>query len=196
MYATKNAHIDKHGDHVQFFKNLFGNSFLFSKTDEVWKRKRKGLAHAFYKDKLIVQIEQLKVQISQTAANWKEQISKSPDGSIKINVSREILHIFERFLSHIVLGANLSDEKLTVLARKNDLLPFTEKESNLSGAVEEAMTQTVKAMNTRNGNPLWRLMNYLTGKSMAFTALERAADFNSAVSRAKIREFIRKRQSG
>ena len=99
-------------------------------------------------------------------------------------------------MSHIVLGANLSDEKLTVLARKNDLLPFTEKESNLSGAVEEAMTQTVKAMNTRNGNPLWRLMNYLTGKNMAFNALERAADFNSAVSRAKIREFIRKRQSG
>ena len=114
MYTTKNAHIDKHGDHVQYFKNFFGDSFLFSKTDDVWKRKRKGLAHAFYKDKLIVHIEHLKHHVRKKAEAWREQISKSEDQSIKINMSREILHIFENFLAHIVLGADINDQKLII----------------------------------------------------------------------------------
>jgi len=59
MMTTKNAQIDKTGLHEALFKNLFGNSFLFSKTDEHWKRKRKGLRHAFFKDKLIVLLDKL-----------------------------------------------------------------------------------------------------------------------------------------
>lgn len=54
MLVTKNAQIDKTGQFEGIFKNFFGSSFLFSKTDEIWKLKRKGLAHAFYKDKLMV----------------------------------------------------------------------------------------------------------------------------------------------
>ena len=41
-------------------KNLFGNSMLFAKGDDRWKAKRKGLGHAFYKDKLIVLLDTLK----------------------------------------------------------------------------------------------------------------------------------------
>ena len=54
MLVTKNAQIEKTGQFIGIFKNFFGNSFLFSKGDEVWKMKRKALAHAFYKDKLVV----------------------------------------------------------------------------------------------------------------------------------------------
>ena len=57
MVVTKNAQIDKTGVFEGIFKNFFGSSFLFSKSDDVWKAKRKGVAHAFYKDKLLVMLD-------------------------------------------------------------------------------------------------------------------------------------------
>ena len=64
MLVTKNAQIEKTGQFIGIFKNFFGNSFLFSKGDEVWKMKRKALAHAFYKDKLVVMLDNLKTYVS------------------------------------------------------------------------------------------------------------------------------------
>ena len=40
MFVTKNAQIDKTGVFESIFKNLFGNAFVFSKSDDLWKRKR------------------------------------------------------------------------------------------------------------------------------------------------------------
>ena len=40
--------------------NFFGRTFLFAKADDDWKAKRKGLGHAFYKDKLVVLLDTLK----------------------------------------------------------------------------------------------------------------------------------------
>ena len=56
MMVTKNAHIDKTELFERVVKSLFGNSFLFSQSDEVWKAKRKAMAHAFYKNRLIVML--------------------------------------------------------------------------------------------------------------------------------------------
>ena len=56
MYTTKNSQIDKTGTIQAATMNFFGSSFLMGKTDEKWKAKRKGLAHAFYKDKLVTLI--------------------------------------------------------------------------------------------------------------------------------------------
>ena len=56
MLVTKNAQIDKTGAFEGVFKNFFGTSFLFAKSDEVWKAKRKAVAHAFYKDRLAYMI--------------------------------------------------------------------------------------------------------------------------------------------
>ena len=72
---------------------------------------------------------------------WLAEIAASKDGSFKIDMSREILHMFERFISHIILGAKL-DKTLKIRTRQNDTEPFTEKESNLSGAVEAGFNQT------------------------------------------------------
>ena len=60
MMVTKNAELDKTGLFEGVFKNFFGSSFLYSKTDEAWKAKRKGVAHAFYKDRIMVLLEHLK----------------------------------------------------------------------------------------------------------------------------------------
>ena len=60
MIVTKNAQIDKTGEFEAVFSNIFGRSFVFSKTDEHWKAKRKACAHAFYKDRLVHMLEVLK----------------------------------------------------------------------------------------------------------------------------------------
>ena len=52
MLVTKNAQIDKTGLFEGMFRNFFGRSFVLSKSDELWRRKRKATAHAFYKDRL------------------------------------------------------------------------------------------------------------------------------------------------
>ena len=60
MMVSKNNLIDKSGGLAAAMKNLFGDSFLFSQSDEKWQKKRKGLAHALFKDKLIVMLEKFK----------------------------------------------------------------------------------------------------------------------------------------
>jgi cytochrome P450 len=52
LMTTKNKAIDKDGRTAIGARNFFGDSFLFSKADANWSRKRKGSAHAFYKDRL------------------------------------------------------------------------------------------------------------------------------------------------
>ena len=74
MVVTKNAQIDKTGVFEGIFKNFFGSSFLFSKSDDVWKAKRKGVAHAFYKDKLLVMLDQLKNYTLKTQQRWMTEI--------------------------------------------------------------------------------------------------------------------------
>jgi len=52
LFTTKNKYIDRNGSAHLIFKPITGDSFLFSKTDDAWKEKRKACAHAFYKDRL------------------------------------------------------------------------------------------------------------------------------------------------
>ena len=63
MYGAKNAIYDKTGEYEAFFKNLFGNSFFFSKGDDIWKKKRRASAHAFYKDRLVHMLDALKDKV-------------------------------------------------------------------------------------------------------------------------------------
>ena len=66
MLVTKNSLLDKTGVFCGAFKNLFGDSFIFSKSDATWKQKRKATAHAFYKDRLANMLDVLKERISKT----------------------------------------------------------------------------------------------------------------------------------
>ena len=81
MLVTKNAQIDKTGEFEGVFKNLFGNSFIFSKSDEHWKIKRKATAHAFYKDRLTHMLDELKKVVLETQTRWIAEIDASPTGS-------------------------------------------------------------------------------------------------------------------
>ena len=66
MVVSKNALIDKTGLFARLFQNYFGNSFLLSTSDDVWKKKRKAVAHAFYKDRLSLMVEAFKKIILET----------------------------------------------------------------------------------------------------------------------------------
>ena len=66
MLVTKNSFLDKTGVFCGVFKNLFGDSFIFSKSDATWKQKRKAAAHAFYKDRLVHMLDVLKELVAKT----------------------------------------------------------------------------------------------------------------------------------
>lgn len=91
MMVSKNNLIDKSGDMASSWKNYLGDSFLFSQGDEKWQRKRKGLAHAFFKDRLIVMLEKFKDYTSQAQERWLDKINESERGFAKIDMTREIL---------------------------------------------------------------------------------------------------------
>ena len=60
MMVNKNALIDKREKFGAAMKNFSGDGFIVSTSNEKWKAKRKGIAHAFFKDKLIIMLEKLK----------------------------------------------------------------------------------------------------------------------------------------
>ena len=66
--------MDKTGVYSGCMQNLLGDSFLFSKGDEKWKAKRKGLGHAFYKDKLVVLLDTLKARLLKRGEQLEAEI--------------------------------------------------------------------------------------------------------------------------
>lgn len=60
MMVTKNLLVDKNGSFSTAVNNYFGDGLLFTQSNDKWKQKRKGIAHVFFKDKLIVMLEKLK----------------------------------------------------------------------------------------------------------------------------------------
>ena len=60
LMVTKNHLVDKNGSFHAAVKNYFGDGLLFIQTNDKWKQKRNAIAHAFFKDKLIVMLEKLK----------------------------------------------------------------------------------------------------------------------------------------
>ena len=60
MFTSKKNIVDKNGIIKIILEDLFGESFLFSKADDVWKAKRSATAHAFYKENLVHLLEVFK----------------------------------------------------------------------------------------------------------------------------------------
>jgi len=80
ILATKNAYLEKTDTFQGVFKPLFGNAFLFNKTDEQWKQKRKACAHAFYKDRLVHMLDVLRDEFVAAADQWTTEIEASSNG--------------------------------------------------------------------------------------------------------------------
>ena len=119
MMTTKNALIDKTGVLEGLWSNLLGKSFLFSKTDDVWKKKRKGLGHAFYKDKLVVLLQTLQRYVHAAQKDWLDFIAMSDNKSVKMDMSKEFMQIMMKFLTHVLFGWNVEKIKVTILSNQN-----------------------------------------------------------------------------
>ena len=119
MMTTKNALIDKTGVLEGLWSNLLGKSFLFSKTDDVWKKKRKGLGHAFYKDKLVVLLQTLQRYVLAAQKDWLDSIAMSDNKSVKMDMSKEFMQIMMKFLTHVLFGWNVEKIKVTILSNQN-----------------------------------------------------------------------------
>ena len=158
------------------FKNFFGNSFLFSKTDARWREKRKGAAHAFYKDKLVVMLEEtLKQHMSSASDLWLSQMQEGRP--IRMDMSKVFLRIFQKFLMHILFGADIDAfTKVMIMARIENSHDYFAKECTLSEAIEETWEQTLEAVRMRLPNPIWNFLFATTGKCFSFTKPERVSD--------------------
>ena len=137
MLLTKNAQINKPETFFGVMSNFLGKAFIFSKTDDVWKAKRKGIAHTFFKDKLIVMLDKLKDYSMEQQKKWLEEIRASKDGSTKIDMSKEVLHLFQKFLMHIVFGKNIDDVKVMIEVQENPAEPYKMQEMSISDANEQ-----------------------------------------------------------
>ena len=109
LFTTKNNLTDKTSDIYQMYKDLLGESFLFSKGDSNWKAKRQACAHAFYKDRLQSMLEVFKQIFAKFATKWMAEIDASADKSTTLNIE-EFQKIFGQNMVHIVFGEDITDQ--------------------------------------------------------------------------------------
>ena len=70
LLMTKNSKTDRPYVTLGTLANIFGHSLLFLPTNEEWKAKRKSLAHSFFKDRLIIMLENLKKYNMEAHQKW------------------------------------------------------------------------------------------------------------------------------
>ena len=82
-------------------------------------------------------LEKLEEFTLEAQRHWNSQINESKDGTAKEDMAEAILGILQKFLMHVVLGANLDDTKVQVLTKDGPNEPFRFKDMLLSEATEE-----------------------------------------------------------
>ena len=119
MFSAKNQLIDKTDMLRIMFKNFYGESFLFSKTDANWRAKRKATAHAFYRERMVNMLEVLKGKVAQVCEKWTEEIRQNGDGKgfVTIDMAYEIRKLFARNIIHIAFGEDIEGEKFELYVR-------------------------------------------------------------------------------
>lgn len=108
VFVGKNALTDKSIDSFLMFKDVIGNSFIFGLNDETWKKKRKAMSHAFYRDRLQHMLETLKTVLLETFASWMEKVEKN--GHHDVNMATEFSDILASNIIHICFGEDISNE--------------------------------------------------------------------------------------
>lgn len=137
MLGAKNAQIDKTGLFDGMFRNFFGRSFVLGPTDELWRRKRKATAHAFYKDRLVHMLETERDIVLKIQANWIAQIDASKDGSVEIDLSKDVIKIFQKFLIMVIFGEDIDDQAINIQKYITTDGGFEPATMGLSDALEE-----------------------------------------------------------
>ena len=65
-------------------------------------------------------LEVLKEQLLETQADWISKIDASKDGSVEIDISREVVKIFKKFISVAIFGEDINLETMPVIEKADD----------------------------------------------------------------------------
>lgn len=141
VLVSKNALTDKQIDSYLIFEMIIGQSFIFSRNDEVWKAKRKAIAHAFYKDRLEHMLETLKKTAAETFVRWADQIDKN-GGSFEINMATEFSDILARNIVHICFGEDISEEMISLQVMRDG--KWVTEDFTLKDSTYQIVTQVIQ----------------------------------------------------
>ena len=108
IFVTQNALLEKNDWVYNLVYDLLGDSFVMTKSDEVWKLKRKICAHAFYKEKLSAMTEVMRDVTLNRIQRYKELVT-SKTGKAAINLTSELSDLYTRIIITICFGDDLTD---------------------------------------------------------------------------------------
>jgi len=156
IFVTKNRLVDKTGEFQEIFEDGLQESFLFSKGDESWARKRKACAHAFYKDRLENMMDVLKEKLSDMMKTWNSEIEASSDGQTIIDIGLVFERLFCRNIVQISFGEDVSDMKIeTDFQTEVGGSKFIRKTVTMPEAMNEYGKAVVGGAPLKNLNPIY-----------------------------------------
>jgi len=195
LYVTKNAKTDKDGFAELMFKDLIGNSFIFSFNDKRWKEKRKACAHAFYKERLNQMIEVLKEKVVEHIEQHMATIKESGQQSSVMDFEKEFSNILSRNIVHICFGVDLCHEKLTMRIQERKNGPWVWRDYHIPEAIGHLLDQ----MNTSYANKYYNPINWLAPYTLMwfdFSSYNKVYLDNARRVREFIEGFVIKRKKG
>ena len=137
------------------YKDILGNSFLFSPGDATWKAKRQACAHAFYKDRLMIMTEVLREKIEAVVQKWIKAIESSEDKSYLIDITVEFERVFARNLIHIAFGEDINDNLFDLDMRRTKAgKSFVKRKVTMAEALNEVNECIITSAMTKMLNPL------------------------------------------
>ena len=107
--TSKNKCIDKDGMLNYIFREYAQDALIFSFTDEVWERKRKGCTHAFYKDRLNMMVDSFHEAILTSFNEWMSEMETNPDKMATIDLSEAFEIMFSRNIVKAFYGEDISE---------------------------------------------------------------------------------------
>ena len=196
MMTKNNKLIDKDGLTDIGLRPFMGNSFLFSKTTDQWSRKRKGAAHAFYKDRLKLMMYTMQEVTVKTFNQWIEGIEGSKDGKTVIDISKEFQTIFARNIIAISFGDDISDLLIDqCVETEAGSGKYVMKKYNYSECVRLLESLATSVLKTKFLLPLNWFWKY-TDKLYSFTRRQRIFDANCQRVRDFTMDYVQKRKAG
>ena len=94
---------------MDLFIPLIGESILFSPSNEKWSKRRKILSSAFYKDKVIFMVEQVKNVLIDKVQYWEETFVKKDQA---FDIFSELQNLAASIIFTCTYGDDVSNLKV------------------------------------------------------------------------------------
>lgn len=195
--TTKNKMFDKNQVIDYNFKELIGESFLFSASTDVWRAKRKACSHAFYKDRLDNMMDCLKNIISEQVNLWNMKIGMSKSDRVFIDMANKMEKIFASNLIFITFGEDMADEMVQIEVLKNtNTLQFEKKMMKLRHAIQEVANQVQIRADILFKNPINIISYEMLGFTFKIGQAHRKFYKNIIALRTFVNNYVQDRKAG